>query len=193
MMLKRRFFERDPLICARELIGCSLRWGAQSGIVVETEAYDAEGDGACHTASRPSAKAFVTNYSAGAAYVYFSYGAHWMLNVLVKGTRWGFVLIRALEPLDGVEQMKKARGIENLQQLCSGPGKLTRALGVTGSHNGKDLCVDPEFSFFGGRGSQKVEASPRVGISRAIERPWRFYAAGNPNVSRFSLAKVGRE
>ena len=193
MMLKRRFFERDPLICARELIGCGLYWGALSGIVVETEAYDAEGDGACHTASRPSARAFVTNYPAGAAYVYFSYGAHWMLNVLVKGARWGFVLIRALEPLDGVEQMKKARRTENLQQLCSGPGKLTQALGVMGHHNGKDLCVDPAFSFFKRPGSQKVEASPRVGITRSIERPWRFYAGGNPHVSRFSFAKVGRD
>ena len=109
-MLKRRFFERDPLSCARELIGCTLKWGALSGIVVETEAYDVDGDEACHTAFRPSARVFVTSHRAGAAYVYFSYGVHWMLNVLVKGKRMGFVLIRALEPVEGIEQMKKARG-----------------------------------------------------------------------------------
>jgi DNA-3-methyladenine glycosylase len=192
-MLKRSFFERDPLKCARELIGCRLNWAERGGIVVETEAYDAEGDGACHTAFRPSARAFIASHQAGAAYVYFNYGAHWMLNVLVKGTRLGFVLIRALEPLNGIDEMKKARGTENLRQLCSGPGRLARALGVTGEHHGKDLCADPAFSFSWERGSQRIASSRRVGLSRAAELPWRFYADGNPHVSRLSLAKVGRD
>jgi DNA-3-methyladenine glycosylase len=192
-MLKRRFFERDPLSCARELIGYTLKWGALSGIVVETEAYDVDGDEACHTAFRPSAKAFVTSHRAGAAYVYFNYGVHWMLNVLVKGKRLGFVLIRALEPIKGIEQMKKARGTRDPLKLCSGPGKLTMALGVTGGHHGKDLCVDPAFSFSTGRTSQKIEISPRVGISRAAELPWRFYAAGNPHVSHSYFVKIGRD
>jgi DNA-3-methyladenine glycosylase len=190
-MLKRSFFERDPLSCARELIGCRLNWGERGGIVVETEAYDADGDGACHTAFRPSARAFMASHRAGAAYVYFNYGAHWMLNVLVKGTRLGFVLIRALEPLKGIEQMRQARGTENLRQLCSGPGKLARALGVTGSHHGKDLCVDPKFSFSCARQNQQVGNSSRVGISREMQLPWRFYAAGNPHVSRLSLQRSG--
>jgi len=191
-MLKRHFFERDPLSCARELVGCRLRWGPLCGIVVETEAYDAEGDEACHTVFRPSARAFVANHSAGAAYVYFNYGVHWMLNVLVKGKRLGFVLIRALEPMEGIEQMKKARGTQDPRQLCSGPGKLTRALGVTGGHHGRDLCADPAFSFSAGR-SQRIETSSRVGISRSAGLPWRFYAAGNPHVSRMTYVKAGRD
>jgi DNA-3-methyladenine glycosylase len=192
-MLKRSFFERNPLCCARELIGCRLKWGALAGIVVETEAYDVDGDEACHTVVRPSARAFVTRHQAGAAYVYFSYGAHWMLNVLVKGKRLGFVLIRALEPIKGIEQMKKARGTRDPLQLCSGPGKLTMALGVTGGHHGRDLCADPAFSFSTGRTRQEVAISPRVGISRAAGLPWRFYAAGNPHVSHSYFVKVGRD
>jgi DNA-3-methyladenine glycosylase len=191
-MLKRSFFERDPLSCARELIGCRFNFGALSGIVVETEAYDTDGDEACHTAFRPSARVFVAGHQAGAAYVYFNYGVHWMLNVLVKGRRRGFVLIRALEPLEGIEQMKKARGTQDQRQLCSGPGKLTMAMGVTGGHHGRDLCVDRVFSFSMGRTSQRIETSSRVGISRAVGFPWRFYAAGNPHVSRLSFMKVGR-
>jgi DNA-3-methyladenine glycosylase len=192
-MLKRPFFERDPLSCARELVGCRLNWGALGGIVVETEAYDVDGDEACHAAFRPSARAFVASHEAGAAYVYLNYGVHWMLNVLVKGRRLGFVLIRALEPVAGVEQMKKARGTQDLRQLCSGPGKLAMALGVTGRHHGIDLCVNPAFSFSPVGPSQKVETSPRVGISRAAGLPWRFYAAGNPHVSRSSKMKAGRD
>jgi DNA-3-methyladenine glycosylase len=183
-MLERFFFERDPLSCARELVGCRLRWGALGGIIVETEAYDADGDEACHTAFRPSARAFVANHEAGAAYVYFNYGVHWMLNVLVKGKRRGFVLIRALEPIDGIEQMKQARGTQDPRKLCSGPGKLTRALGVWGMHHGMDLCANAGFSFSAREGNQRIENSLRVGISRAVELPWRFYAAANPHVSR---------
>lgn len=192
-MLKRPFFERDPLSCARELIGCRLKWGALSGIVVETEAYDVDGDEACHTFFRPSARFFVASHEAGAAYVYLNYGVHWMLNVLVKGKRLGFVLLRALEPIKGIEQMKKARGTQDPRQLCSGPGKLTMALGVTGVHHGRDLCAHPAFSFSTGRTAQRVESSPRVGISRAAGLPWRFYAAGNPHVSRMSFIKAGRD
>ncbi len=146
-MLDRSFFQRNPVICARELVGCKLTCGTLSGIVVETEAYDAEGDDACHTAFRPSARAFVSGHKAGAAYVYFSYGVHWMLNVLVKSERAGFVLIRALEPLEGIQEMKKARGVQDLRQLCSGPGKLTKALGVTTRHHGRDMCSDANFAF----------------------------------------------
>jgi DNA-3-methyladenine glycosylase len=191
-MLKRCFFERDPLSCARELIGCRFKCDDLSGIIVETEAYDADGDEACHAAFRPSARTFIASHDAGAAYVYFNYGVHWMLNVLVKGTRLGFVLIRALEPLNGIEQMKEARGTQNVQQLCSGPGKLTMALGVTGRHHGKDLCADPAFSFSSARTSMAIEVSPRVGLTRARQFPWRFYAAGNPHVSRLPSATAGR-
>jgi DNA-3-methyladenine glycosylase len=190
-MLKRPFFERDPVTCARELVGCKLVCGALGGIVVETEAYDAEGDEACHTAFRPSARAFIASHQAGAAYVYFNYGVHWMLNVLVKGTRLGFVLIRALEPVAGIEQMKRKRGMQDVTRLCSGPGRLTKALGVGGAHHGKDLCSDPNFSFSAGERNPMTKSSLRIGISRGVDLPWRFYAPDNPHVSK-APRKQGR-
>ena len=95
-IIRASFFKRDPLTCARELIGTELNWGECSGIVVEVEAYAAFDDEAAHTFTRPSARSFIERNKAGAAYVYFNYGVHWMLNVLVKGEANGFVLIRAL-------------------------------------------------------------------------------------------------
>jgi len=191
LMLERGFFQRDPVTCARELVGCKLTCGKLTGIVVETEAYDAEGDDACHTAFRPSARAFVSGHAAGAAYVYFSYGVHWMLNVLVKSERTGFVLIRALEPLEGIREMRKARGVPDVRQLCSGPGKLTKALGISARHHGRDMCSDACFAFSPGDDDRLINSSRRIGISRAMDLPWRFYAAGSAHVSRTS-SKQGR-
>lgn len=192
MKIERAFFQRDPLVCARELIGCRLQWGCFSATVVETEAYDAEGDQACHTFFRPSARAFVEAHPAGTAYVYFNYGVHWMLNVLVKGKREGFVLFRALEPLAGVEAMKQARRKTDLLHLCSGPGKLTQALGINGSHHGLDLCADPAYGLHSPPENLVVEASLRIGITRAIDFPWRFSAAGNLHVSGARRSRQAR-
>src|SRR5919197_6731706 len=101
-IVRASFFKRDPLTCARELIGTGLIWGNCAGRVVEVEAYAAINDEAAHTFTRPSARSFIERNKPGAAYVYFSYGNHWMLNVLVKGETDGFVLIRAIEPLRGL-------------------------------------------------------------------------------------------
>lgn len=192
-MLPRAFFRRDPVTCARELIGCRLQWGDLAGMVVETEAYDAEGDEASHTFFRPSARVFIAEHQAGAAYVYFNYGMHWMLNALVKGgRREGFVLIRGLEPLEGIAQMQKARKQTALHQLCSGPGKLAQAFGITGKEHGMDLCADPKFSFHKREGEVAVKDSPRIGITRAVDFPWRFYAETSPHVSR-AKTKAGRK
>src|SRR5438045_9562356 len=138
----RDFFQRDPLSCARDLIGCELIWNSCGGVIVETEAYNAIGDEACHCFVRPSVRAFVELNHAGAAYVYFNYGVHWMLNVLVKGKENGFVLIRALEPTRGIALMRKRRHIHDVHRLCSGPGKLTQALAITGRQDEMDLCRD---------------------------------------------------
>jgi len=179
------FFERDPLICARELIGAELIWGDCSGVLVETEAYNAINDEACHTFMRPSTRAFIERNKAGAAYVYFNYGMHWMLNVLVKGQENGFVLIRALEPRIGIERMKKRRGLDDVRRLCSGPGKLTQALGITDRHHEMDLCVDPQHCFMrNAEAAVKVVADRRIGIARSAHLPWRFTVRGNPFVSR---------
>src|SRR5215472_12610759 len=134
--ISRSFFSRDPLTCARELIGAELVWDQCSGRIVEVEAYMAENDEAAHTFTRPSARAFVDRHQPGAAYVYFNYGVHWMLNVLVKGEQNGFVLVRAIEPSRGISLMKRRRGVDDVRQLCSGPGKLTQALKITGRDHG---------------------------------------------------------
>jgi DNA-3-methyladenine glycosylase len=183
------FFERDPLICARELIGAELIWGNCSGMLVETEAYNAINDEACHTFMRPSTRAFIDRNKAGAAYVYFNYGMHWMLNVLVKGQENGFVLIRALEPRNGIEQMKERRKLDDLKRLCSGPGKLTQALDITDRHHEMDLCADPRRCFARNTNmSVDVVADARIGIRRSAHYPWRFTLRGSPFVSRAAKA-----
>ncbi len=183
-MIRARFFQRDPVMCARELIGTELIWNKCSGIVVEAEAYLAQNDEACHTFSRPSARGFVARNKAGAAYVYFSYGAHWMLNVLVKGEGDGFVLVRALEPIRGIELMKKRRGVKDERQLCSGPGKLTQALDITDRHHEMNLCADRQHCFLR-RTNKDVDlvADARIGITRSAHHPWRFTLRGSKFVS----------
>jgi DNA-3-methyladenine glycosylase len=183
-VLRRLFFQTDPLTCARKLIGARLIWGKCSGIVVETEAYLAQGDEASHAFSRPSARSFIERNKAGAVYIYFSYGAHWMLNVLVKGKVDGFVLIRALQPVSGIELMKRRRGLDDERALCSGPGKLTQALAITDRYHEMDLCADPRRCFARSPDAAVgVVADARIGISRAAHHPWRFTLRGSRFVS----------
>jgi DNA-3-methyladenine glycosylase len=179
------FFKRDPVMCARELIGAELIWGNCSGILVEVEAYAAMNDEAAHTFTRPSARSFIERNQAGAAYVYFNYGMHWMLNVLVKGEANGFVLIRALEPRKGIETMRRRRGLSEVKRLCSGPGKLTQALGITGRDHEVNLCADPRHCF-ARNANVKVDvvADARIGITRSAHYPWRFTLRGSKFVSR---------
>jgi DNA-3-methyladenine glycosylase len=183
-VIRSSFFQRDPCVCARELIGAKLLWASCAGEIVETEAYFAENDEACHTFSRPSARAFIQRNQAGAAYIYFSYGAHWMLNVLVKGDRNGFVLIRAVRPERGIALMKTRRGVEDERLLCSGPGKLTQAFAITNRHHEMDLCSDPKHCFAGPRVDDvEVVADARIGITRSAHHPWRFTLRGSKFVS----------
>ena len=184
-IIRSAFFKRDPLTCARELIGTELIWVNAPGIVVEMEAYAAIDDEAAHTFTRPSARSFIERNKAGAVYVYFNYGVHWMLNVLVKGDANGFVLIRALEPRRGVELMRRRRGVNDLRQLCSGPGKLTQALAITGRDHEMDLCaIRAIASSPTRRATFDVVADKRIGISRSAHLPWRFTLRGSPFVSR---------
>ena len=184
-ILPASFFQRDPLICARELIGMELIWGRCSGVIVETEAYTAENDEAAHTFTRPSARAFVEHNKPGAAYIYFNYGVHWMLNVLVKGGAVdGFVLIRALEPRRGLSLMRKRRALEDEKRLCSGPGKLTQALDITDQFHEMDLCRDPRHGFVrSANAAFDVVASKRIGITRSADFPWRFTLRDSPFLS----------
>jgi DNA-3-methyladenine glycosylase len=184
-IIRTTFFRREPILCARELVGAELIWETCAGTIVETEAYLAENDEACHTFSRPSARAFIERNKPGAAYIYFSYGAHWMLNVLVKGASNGFVLIRALQPLRGIERMKKRRGVDDERRLCSGPGKLTQAFDITNRHHKMNLCIDPRHCFAYSSGEDvDVVADERIGVTRSAHHPWRFTVRGNPFVSR---------
>jgi DNA-3-methyladenine glycosylase len=182
------FFERDVLLVARDLVGVELVWHGCSGIIVETEAYAVEGDPACHTASRPSAREFVKSKPPGAAYVYFNYGMYWLFNLLVKGgERDGLILIRALEPTKGIEHMQSRRSREKARELCSGPGKLAQALGIDGSHHGLPMAGRGKPSGCGLKtthsATHEVASDIRVGISRAVDFPWRFLSRHSPHVS----------
>ena len=189
------FFSTDPLTAARALLGCELRWDGCVGLVVETEAYTAEGDESCHTFLRRGARRFVAEHGPGTAYVYQNYGIHWLLNVLIKGPGGGasdgFVLIRALVPTVGLDRMRARRGttVEKDRLLCAGPGRLTVALGIGPAEHGKSLCGHPDRGFalptVGNALPQgEIVAAPRIGITRAADFPWRFLYRGNPFVSR---------
>lgn len=178
------FFERSPLECAPELIGACFHWAGCTGRIVETEAYLSEGDPACHTWFRPSARTFVESHGAGAAYVYLNYGVHWLFNVLAKGEKAsGFVLLRAIEPLDGLDAMRSRRPSVADHLLGAGPGKLTRALGIDGSAHGTD------FLNVAGCGISLAETAEvcsgvRIGISKAVDLPWRFGDPQSRSLSR---------
>jgi DNA-3-methyladenine glycosylase len=179
------FFTASPEVCAEALLGCRIVWWKRAGIIVETEAYAARNDPACHTARRPSARQFVSSHPPGAAYVYFNYGVHWMLNVLVGGGEPGFVLLRALEPTHGIDAMRTARSRHADRDLCSGPGKLAQALGVNKSHHGLNLCQSPHAGFLPPVTSKLLrKCGPRIGISSGKDIPWRFWVRDNPHVSR---------
>ena len=179
------FFRNSPVDCARGLVGCLFEWDGAAGVIVETEAYAAEGDAACHTAFRPGARQFVEDHAAGDAYVYLNYGVHWMFNVLVKGGAGnGFVLLRALKPVRGMAGMRRRRGGVEARALCSGPGKLTRALGIDGTVHGQDFLDCPKRGIHQGAADLTVLEGPRIGISRAKELPWRFVAAHSAWLSR---------
>ena len=179
------FFERDPLVCARELIGTELVWGKCSGTVVEVEAYLTLNDEACHTFTRPSTRAFVEQNKAGAVYIYMNYGVHWMLNLLVKGgERSGLILVRALEPRRGLILMKARRGVDDVRRLCSGPGKLAQALDITKRHHEMSICADSRHCLSArAEPGVRVVTDLRIGISRSKDFPWRFTLAGSPFVS----------
>ncbi len=184
--MRREFYDRPVLEVARDLIGCVVSRDGCSGVIVETEAYH-------HT--EPASHAFVglTPRTAtlfgppGVAYVYRSYGIHALLNAVAEPEGVGSgVLIRALEPLSGVETMRRRRGLSKLEALCSGPGKLTQALGVELIHNGGDLLDGPVRISGRPAGWEEVALSVdrRIGITKAVELPWRFSVTGSPFVSR---------
>jgi DNA-3-methyladenine glycosylase len=184
--VNREFFDRSVHEVARELIGCELVVAETAGIIVETEAYDAT-DPACHAYIGRTARNEVLFGPPGHAYVYLSYGIHSLLNAVAEpeGSP-AAVLIRALEPTEGIDQMRERRGREEVEGLCSGPGKLTEALGVGLSLNGAYLA-EPPFQILP-RGASwngaEIVAGPRIGITKATDLPWRYSVKGSRYVSR---------
>ncbi len=171
---------------ARELVGWTVAHAGCSGRIVETEAYH-DSEPACHAFAGLTPRTEVLFGPPARAYVYRSYGIHALLNVVAEPEGIGAaVLIRALEPLAGVDAMRARRGIERVEELCSGPGKLTQALGIGLGLNGSDLLAGPVALRppAAGLPSAGVAAGPRVGITKAADLPWRFSEAGSRFVSR---------
>jgi DNA-3-methyladenine glycosylase len=179
------FYARGVVAVARELIGCTVSHAGCSGIIVETEAYH-ELEPACHAFVGRTERSRVLFGPPGRAYVYRSYGIHALLNAVCSADGVGAaVLIRALEPRSGLEGMQARRGLERPEDLCSGPGKLTQALGVVLAHNDTDLARGPVRIGPPPAGwSARVLTGPRIGITKATALPWRFCAAGSASVSR---------
>ena len=182
--LQHSFFDRSVHDVARDLVGCRLLFAGVGGVIVETESYERD-DPACHAYVGLTDRTEVLFGPPGIAYVYLSYGIHSLLNAVCEPEgEAAAVLIRALEPTTGLELMRERRGERPDAELCSGPGKLTEALGIGLERNGSDLCADPFLLLAPAGAAPEVVVGPRVGITKAIERPWRFCAAGSHYVSR---------
>ena len=181
--LAREFFARSVHEVAPELVGCTLLVDGVGGRIVEVEAYDAE-DPASHGFRGQTPRNRSMFGPPGHAYVYRSYGIHWCLNLVCGGEGVPeAVLVRALEPTDGIDSMRARRGLQAERLLCAGPGRLCQALGVTADHDGAALDRPP-FALSAGAEPVPVARGPRIGITRAPELPWRYGMAGSRFLSR---------
>jgi DNA-3-methyladenine glycosylase len=180
------FYARSVHDVARELVGCVVRHGESAGRIVEAESYHME-EPACHAYAGVTSRTRTLFGPPGHAYVYFSYGIHSLLNAVAEEEGVGAaVLIRALEPVDGVELMRERRGVARDDELCNGPGKLTQALGIDLSLNGTSLVGGPieVLAREPGAREPRVVVGERIGITKAADLPWRFCDAGSRHVSR---------
>jgi DNA-3-methyladenine glycosylase len=182
-LLDRRFFARSVHAVAPDLIGATLLYRGVGGIIVEVEAYH-QSDPAAHSYRGRTPRNAVMFGPPGYAYVYRSYGIHWCLNFVCEGEgSASAVLIRALQPVTGLAAMRRRRGVSDERRLCAGPGRVCEALAVTSAHNG--LRLDrPPFALYARTKAAEIAAGPRIGISKAVERPWRYGSAASPFLSR---------
>lgn len=189
MLLPQSFYNRSTLQVAQELLGKKLVFrtevGILSGRIVETEAYIGQDDPACHAAKGRTKRTEIMFGPPGIAYIYLIYGMYYCLNAVTEAADFpAAVLIRALEPLSGIDTMKKHRKQENIRQLTNGPGKICQAFGLDKNMNGADLCnsnlfieMDKEIA------PSDILKTSRIGISVGREKPWRFCIKGNPFAS----------
>ena len=182
-LIRRAFFSRSVHAVAPDLIGATLLYKGVGGVIVEVESYH-HTDPAAHSFRGPTERNAVMFGPPGHAYVYRSYGIHWCLNFVCepKGSA-SAVLIRALKPTHGLAAMRRRRGVTEERLLCSGPGRLCEALGITGAHDG--LALDqPPFELVARSEAVEVAIGPRIGITKAVDHPWRYGLKGSRFVSR---------
>jgi DNA-3-methyladenine glycosylase len=181
--LRRSFFARDVHAVARDLVGATMLFKGVGGRIVEVEAYH-HTDPAAHSYNGQTARNAVMFGPPGYAYVYRSYGIHWCVNFACEeeGSA-SAVLIRAVEPTNGIAAMRRRRGLKDERLLCSGPGRVCEALGITGAHNG--LALDkPPFAVSPRPGDVTIATGPRIGITKAVDLPWRYGLQGSRFLSK---------
>ena len=189
--VNRDFYARDTEIVAQDLLGKILvremRGIILSGYIVETEAYTGD-DPACHAFKGKTPRTAPLFGEVGHAYIYFIYGNHFCLNIVARNAavKSGGVLIRALEPLEGIEYMKERRRVDNLYNLTNGPGKVTQAMAITKNERGIDVTQSSSLYILSRPAidPRNIKSGPRIGISKATEKKWRFWIAHNPWVSK---------
>ena len=181
--LRRPFFARDVHAVARDLIGATLLFKDVGGLIVEVEAYH-HTDPAAHSYNGQTPRNAVMFGPPGFAYVYRSYGIHWCVNFVCEAEgSASAVLIRAIEPTDGIAAMRRRRGLKDERLLCSGPGRICAALGITGAHNG--LALDtPPFALSPREDEVAIVVGPRIGITKAVDLPWRYGLKGSRFLSK---------
>lgn len=189
--LSREFYSRPTLQVAVELLGKILIYEIEGirlgGRLVEVEAYIGEDDPACHACRGQTPRNAIMYGDPGYLYVYFTYGNHYMLNIVTE--RKGFpaaVLLRGMEPMYGIDIMKKNRGVDKIAEIASGPGKMARALGITTAQKGLDVTGEQIYFINDREAGGEVWQSPRIGLSDGRDKLWRFYYPNNPHVSRMS-------
>jgi DNA-3-methyladenine glycosylase len=180
---EQAFYARSVHDVARDLVGCTVRHGGSAGRIVEVESYHQE-EPACHAYAGLTPRTSVLFGPPGVAYVYRSYGIHALLNAVAEEEGVGAAaLIRALEPVEGIDSMRERRGLDRVEDLCNGPGKLTQALGIWLDMNGTPL-VDGPIEILPRESEPEIVTGTRIGITRAVELPWRFCDAHSACVSR---------
>jgi DNA-3-methyladenine glycosylase len=181
--LRKSFFARSVHEVAPELIGATFLFGSTGGVIVELEAYH-HTEPAAHSFGGVTDRNAVMFGPAGHAYVYRSYGLHWCVNFVCETAgSAAAVLIRAVAPTTGIALMRRRRGLKEERLLCSGPGRLTQAMGITHAHNGLPLDEAP-FSLIARPDKPDIVTGPRIGITKAMDLPWRYGLAGSPHLSK---------